>query len=239
MKINEITRSTIIILIMVAFITSKGFAQDTSLINHTYSDKSQYLFDKFTKGTAFFEKGGLSTAKFNYNVVAEEMQFIDDETIKSLVTDDIEKIEINNIFFEKINEKFYQVLHSTDDLELFKFRKPDLSSLKESEGAYGTSASTASVQKVTNVSLKNVLVEGSVNLKEENSSKEIDIHNQYIIKDGSKEIQVTRRRILRRFRKYKDKLKSFIKEEDINFRNDDEMIKLVNYIQQLKESKDK
>ena len=237
MKINAISRFISVFLVMLAFAGGKGFTQDSSLINHSYSEKAQYLFDEFVKGTAFFEKGGLASAKFNYNVVAGEIQFVEDGTIKSLVTDDIKKVEINSIFFKKINGKFYQVLHSTDDLELFKFREPDFSSLKESEGAYGTSASTASIQKITNVSLQNVLVEGSVNLQEDNSAKEIDIHNQYIIKDGSKEIRVTKRRVLRRFRKYKDKLNSFIKEEDINFRKDEEMIKFVNYIQQLKESK--
>lgn len=235
MKRSQMIRSTLLILIVsVFFLPSRADAQDSSLINHTYSVKSQYLFDNFVRGTATLKSGGYATARFNYNVVSQEMQFIEDGTIKDLVPDNIEQVEINDIRFWNIRGNFYQVIRTFGDLHLCKLRKPDFSTLKASEGAYGTSTSTSSAIKISNVPLQNVLVDGSVNLSGD-ASKEIEIYSQYYIRTPEHEfIKPTRRRIRRHFREHSDEIQRYIKKHNLNLDKESNLTELLEYAHSLK-----
>jgi len=235
MKRSQIIRSTFLILIVSGFLLpSRANAQDSSLMNHSYSVKSQYLFDNFVRGTATLKSGGFATARFNYNVVSEEMQFIEDGTIKDLVAENIESVEVNDIIFWNIRGDFYQVIRTFDDLHLCELRQPDLSNLKASKGAYGTSTSTSSAVKVSNVPLQNVLVDGAVNLSGD-TSEEIEVYSQYYIRTPNHEfIKPTRRKIRRHFREHSDQIKSYIKKHDLNLDKESNLIEVLKYAHSLK-----
>ena len=215
------------------FTNLSTFAQDSSLINQTYSVKAQYLFDNFIRGKATLKNGGFATASFNYNVVSEEMQFIDEGTIKDLVADNIESVDINDVIFWNIQGDFYQVVYSVGNLQLCLLRKPDLSSLKASEGAYVTGTATSSAVKISNVPLQNVLVDGSVNLQT-GPSDEIETYKQYYIRTGEGEfIKPTRRRVLRHFRKHSDQLKDYIKKNHMNLDKESDLKAVLQYANSL------
>lgn len=234
MKRIKTIQATISFLIALGFFFSPNVeAQDSSLINHTYSIKSQYLFDNFMRGEATLKDGGYATSRFNYNVVSEEMQFIDNGTIKNLVPDNIDRVVVNDITFWNIRGDFYQVIRAFGDLHLCEYRKPDLSTLKASEGAYGTSTATSSAVKMSNVPLQKVLVDGSVNLTE-GSYDEIATYSQYYIRTPNHEfIKPTRRRIRRHFDEHSDQIKGYYKKNNLNLDKESDLIELLKYAHSL------
>lgn len=112
-------------------------------ISNALSEYGKYRFTSFTKGRLHYAYGKTATARFNYNYLLEEMQFIDPSTNDTLTVANPEQVRLiqfdSTVFY--YNEGFMEIMKDYDTVKVAKKQKLKISF--EKIGAYGQ-ANTAS-----------------------------------------------------------------------------------------------
>jgi hypothetical protein len=106
-------------------------------ISNALSAYGKYRFASFTKGRLYYEYGKTATAKFNYNYLLEEMQFIDPATGDTLSVanpDQVRLIQFDSTVFY-YNEGFMEILKDYDTVRVAMKQKLKISF--EKIGAFG------------------------------------------------------------------------------------------------------
>lgn len=106
-------------------------------ISNALSEYGKYRFTSFTKGRLHYAYGKTATAKFNYNYLLEEMQFIDPATGDTLTVanpDQVRLIQFDSTAFY-YNEGFMEIMKDYDTVKVAKKQKLKISF--EKIGAYG------------------------------------------------------------------------------------------------------
>jgi hypothetical protein len=83
--------------------------------------EARYVFPTFKQGTAHMRDGTVSTAKLNYNIMLDEMQFIDNkgDTLAIAYPETIRSVTIDTTlyFYDKT---YFEVVHQEDSFKLAK-----------------------------------------------------------------------------------------------------------------------
>ena len=228
--------ATLLLFSIIINITSFSQNKDTKpKVNENFSIKSQYLFNTFVDGKIYFVDGTIKDKSLNYNVIVNEMHYIDNNILKTFSNYDFKniiKITIKNHEFIFNNHKLYEIIFSSDIL-LLKSREPIF---KSETGAYGTSTNTSSVNKMIKVSIdagssinKTVLV----NLGDKEKEEEIKIKESFKFLYKQKIHNASRRFFYNNFSKHKKNIKSYIKDNKINFGDTDKIIQIIKYSETL------
>ena len=117
-------------------------------VNEQIADSDQYLYPSFRQGAAIFTKPGAAQARFNYNLLLDEMQYISSKNEKLGIANPAELIslQIGNRSFVFIRNGYFEVLLQGKVSLLLK-RKAMLN-LEGKDIGYGTSSSTSSISSV-------------------------------------------------------------------------------------------
>lgn len=224
------------VLVIIVFLPLISLGQEKFSVNDNFTDKSQYFFDKFHKGKVYYEDGKVVEARLNYNVVLEEIHFLQNLKIKKFEDRrKIKKVKIGNYLFYRGDGKIFQTAYGKSDLMLLKRREADLSVIQENKGAYGMRSSTSATSRYTSIIQSNEIsaVSYTVNF-EEKSTKEVPVEAKFYLKYGEGFDYANKRRFYRYFRDHKKEIKSFIKENDLKLDDKKEdYIKLINYCSQF------
>ena len=112
----------------------------------------QYLFPDFTEGDVYFMKTPKGNGKLNYNMLADEMQFVDNDEVMALANvRDVAMVSINNRTFYPFNNKeFTEELLATDKLRL-RVRCKGVIAEYSKNSAYGTQSSTSAITSYSSV----------------------------------------------------------------------------------------
>jgi hypothetical protein len=118
-------------------------------VSQIMSSKTQYLLPEFTDGMVMFKNGEHASAKLNYNMLLEQMQFIgEDNSIMAIANlDDVQYVNISKRIFIKYKSVFVEVLQG-GEVQLGVARKLRIVDHRK-DGGYG---GTTSLMKVENVS---------------------------------------------------------------------------------------
>ncbi len=218
----------VIIISLISLISLNLFSQE-NIYNNKFTDNSMFLFNSFEDGEAYFNDGGISKAKFNYNVVYEEICFVKGSQILTISNSStLDSIRIGNASFLQINKKVYEII-SFDKIKVLLYRKPNLSSSKPS-GAYGTSSTTASVSKKTSFYTGRGIWGGEhCNIHNE-SDTGIPILKKIYLLINNELILASKSQINKRFKDHKTEIKSFVLDNSINFQNTKDIIELTKYL---------
>ncbi len=215
-----------------------GMAQEnTPTIANTYfSTKSPYLFDAFISGQIYFSDNKTKSIDLNYHVVANEIHYVENKTLKTFSTTDlakITKITIGDYVFIAIKGKIYEVLYANKASAL-KQRKPNVTN--ENPGAYGTTSTTSANTKTNRVNLDAgaPLERGAlVNIGNKKTDTEIAIHESYRLLLNATVYPANKRGVLKMYSDKSDEVKRFIKEQKIKFRKETDLIKLLKHCETL------
>jgi len=218
------------LIIALTLIQNVGFCQDDpSNVNNRFTKKSLFLFNAFEDGIAYFDDGGIAKAKCNYNVVNNEFCYIKNSNIFVISnTDELDSVQIGSKVFRYIDNKILETINS-GKIFIFLNRKANVSSNTPS-GAYGTESNTSAVSKKT--SIYSHKSGEYVNIQDDNDL-EISVSEKLYLLVNNELILATKTQINKKFKIHKSAIKSFMKENNINLNNKNDLLKLVSFLEKF------
>lgn len=188
---------------------------------------AQFLYPNFSKSTVKLKTGEILNALMNYNTVSEKMTFYQKGILLNMNNPEkADTILIQDSKFVFVDGVFYEILLAAP-VSLFIQHKSVLS-VKGKPAAYGASSETASSTTITKL-----YNDKTYNLK---------LPDDFIVtptpvywvrtKEGMQKF-ITERQFLNVFPTKADELKKFIRQQKTDFKNQNSLIKLVTYCNEL------
>jgi len=217
--------------VLVIFLISWLFSQ--AQINHI-TTTNPLFYDEFREGIVFFAEADPVSTNLNYNFVTQEMLFIDHNTNAILTLtrrQDMTHIEIGNDIFVPIRRGGWALVIQNGSVALLEDTR--FVPMAKRRGAYGTPLTTSGAYTVSSLGAGSIIgVGGYANHAGigggANSSQLLNIEYpiEYRIDRGHWLIRdrniyaATRRNFLRVFHEVRPQLETFIRENNIDFRNE-------------------
>lgn len=195
-------------------------------LNYVLSNGFQYLYPNFIQGRVFFDTGEASTAYLNYNILLNEIHFLENQHIEnmdmetendfldhaqSLVLDDIEFIVIGKDVFVN-TPRGIMFLVANYDIQLLQYNKITQTGTKKT-GAYGQEVQSASIESRDRLpsdfqrhsDLKPMLM------------TEYSRKSEYFLYEDGKLTPTSRRQFERAFPALKEDIRTFVSDNNTNF----------------------
>lgn len=174
------------------------------------SEHGQYRFTSFKQGKIFYNYGKSASAKFNYNYLLEEMQFInpDGDTLSVGNPEQVKYVVFDSAIYY-YNDGFVELVKNFDAVKLGKKQKLKIS--YEKIGAYGQPTNSSAI-------------DNNKFYLENNTFYKLTINQDAIIKKQTtwflisekeeRPIEADKAGFIRLFPAHKEDIKAFIKEND-------------------------
>lgn len=189
---------------------------------------SHYLFPVFSKGVVVMKSGNMD-AKLNYNTVTEEMVF--EQEGQNMAIGNIESIDtviIQNRKFVPVGKVFYELLVN-GQVTLYFQHKGKLVETKTNSPALGASSETAS-----NVSYSTLLTtSGIYGLKLPADYTVIDMSTYRLMVNGKLSTFSNKKQLLKILPDQSTLLDKFISDNKLDINKLDQLIKLIDYCNEL------
>ncbi len=203
------------------------------------NDDLQFLYPEKTKGTVYYSDGSIPEYEMNYNFLLDEMHYLTRRgRVHALqVRPRFDKIVINDkIFVYDVEEGYLEKLH-TGNTSLYMKREVNVSTLPVKRGAYGTTDHTSSIAQTTIHQPGAEFHVREVRLANPRG-QELDItlrYNEYFIfeKNGEKTRINNRRQASRKYSDHRSEIRTFTRQNNIDFDDKEDMLKLAEYIESL------
>ncbi|MCL2415145.1 MAG: hypothetical protein FWC94_07910 [Bacteroidales bacterium] len=187
-----------------------------------FSAESPFFNDEFKVGFVHFLDGETGSAELNYNLVTQEMQFLDHQNnnaVLTLVRDpNISHITIGTDTFVPVGRQGFAVVIQNGPVTLL--RKKHLVREERQKGAFGTPTTTAAVDVVTQFDFNSMV--GLSSAPTQLAARPIDylaITEYFLMRDRGA-VLATRRNFLRLYRDVRSQLERFMNENNIDFQNE-------------------
>jgi hypothetical protein len=237
---------TILVVVGIGIVAyGNGLAQTTDVIrvkggigkekNVRFVDR--YRYDQFRDGKVLFHNGSAAAAKFNYNVLLGEMQFIDakgdtlalaNEPVVRLVGIDGPSSRQDLFMFDQ-TKGYMEVIADYGAAKLAV--KQGLKTTKvERKSAYDQSSGASAItnyqfHSAGNASIAKLDTKGDLLLIKDRS--------YFFIDQNSRFHPANRASILKVFAKHRDQIATYLASESIDFNKEDDLKKLLNYCSDL------
>ncbi|MGE0090100.1 MAG: hypothetical protein AB7S50_11590 [Bacteroidales bacterium] len=220
-------------IIILTFISITMLAQEKDGdINTRFTKNSLFLFNSFKDGVAYFNDGGIAKAKFNYNIVNNEICYINNNQIFVISnTEELTYVQINNKIFKYINHKIYETVND-GKISILLSRSANVPSENPS-GAYGTPSNTSAVTKKTSFYLQIGASGGEhVNFPDE-KDETISVKENLYFLIGNDLVLAKRNQIIKKFKSQKSEIINFIEENNFDFQDKNDLIELAAYLERF------
>ena len=189
-----------------------------------------FLLPNFTKSIIKFKAGGENkTAMLNYNVVDEEMVFMQPDNYMVLDNPEvIDTVYMAGRKFIPVKKSFYEVLIAGTSALFLQYK-----TTAEAAGTPTGYGATSKTQGNTYVRQVYGPV-GSVDLKIPDDVKLTEDNYYWVSTDNSMEKFATKRQFIKIFKDKEKELNEFIDHNDISFKKTYDVIRLVRYYTKLK-----
>lgn len=191
-----------------------------------------FLLDKFQKGKVLYKKDNQATeSNFNYETITEKMLFmLPDSTILELARPDIVSYVMigDRVFENTTNGVFYERVNVGNGFLYVRWRSRVIS---EKEGPYGSTRNAARIDNVT----QTMSMGGVYNLKTAEDIK-VEPNNIYYIKEKNKFKRFDSfDSLAKQFKKHEKEIKEYVKTESLEFKNTEDVKKVLNFCFQFDE----
>jgi hypothetical protein len=187
-----------------------------------------FLFRGFTKSVIKLKSGQVNSAVLNYNIIDQEMVFQQNESYMVLNNPQlVDTIYIANRTFIPFKVGFYEIV-MTGAVTLFIQHKSELESVGTPTG-YGATSQTANARPASQI----YGPIGSVDLSIPDGYKIVD-KTEYWVRKGSEMDKFSgKRQFLKIFKDKEKELAKFIDDNNIKFKEINDIVKLFNYCNEL------
>ena len=198
-------------------------AQTDSAIN-----LPNFLFPRFTKSTIKFKSGNIQTATLNYNIVDQEMVFMQPDAYMVLDNPElIDTVYVDNRKFIPFKKAFYELLLD-GNVSLFIQHKINLEIPGTATG-YGATSKTLAPSEFKQI----YGPRGSVDLRVPDEYKMTDDSYYWIRRDMNMEKFSNKRQFLKLFKNKEKEINEFADRNNIDFQKTSDVIRLVDYCKDL------
>lgn len=190
---------------------------------------AQFLFPAFTKGVVKMKSGDSYSAMFNYNMVEEEMIFIN-KASSYLALENIGSVDtiiIAGRRFIPVQKVFYEVLYN-GQYPVFIQHKSKYSQ-EGTATAYGLTSQTNARETYVNVKAGNQI--RSLDMPDNVKVVPEDVY-WIRVKDELKRF-INERQFIKLFPEKEDELKSFIRKTPVDFSKRDDLVKLAVHVNEI------
>jgi hypothetical protein len=187
-----------------------------------------YSYPSFVNGMVYFRSGESSTGRLNYNILTSEMDFVDangdtlalaDEPLVRMIV-----IAKDSFFF---NNGYFKLIASSNQFKLGK-RDVFTTAKIEKTGAYDQPM-PAGIDTYDGFSNGNhvtkLVVKQNVTLVKETAYYFGNKNNEFL--------PANRKNLLKSFAKQEKDLQKYLNNNEVNFTKEEDLIKVVNYLQAL------
>lgn len=201
---------------------------NNSDITQTISVKDRYLLENFRKGTVYLRNGGRSEAPLNYSYFHAEIQFIDknqdtlviaeNEMVRHIVIDDM-------VFYYLPQQGHIQLIGDFGKIKLGRSQKL-IKAGTEHRGAYGGYSSTASIASYS------TYVDSKGYTQKLHSSSNVILRMltaYYWIDQNQRFYPANKANLNKIFSKQKEEIKSYLNNNTIDFADERDLTKLLEY----------
>jgi len=202
-------------------------ASSGSDLSNKVSTQLQYLFPEFTAGEVYYQKTPKGSGMMNYNMLTSEMQFMDDVQVMALDTKDVVMVNINDRkFFPVKSKEFAEELLSKNKYQLRVKRKVNNDQHSKID-EYVTTTSTSSITSYSSYSHQGgmqyeLLVSSNVLVSLKNF--------YYLVGANGKYTQIKNAKTFtKQFPAYSTQIETFVKEQNIRFDKEDDLMALLVY----------
>ena len=229
-----------VLLLFVLTYCCRSHAQDSTIVikagmsvNESVSMKDLYQYPQFVYGKLFFKPGDSAIARFNYNKLFDEMQFIDfkGDTLSIANAATIRLIRINNdVFYHNHDEDdgYVKLIKDTNGIKLAVKETLKVSG-KTKIGAYDMANPTSAIDSygklIDQRGVYNLVPREDLTLVKKNQYYFGDKYNLFVL--------ATRKNLLRHFSEKSGTLNAYLKEKNVNLNSREDLEKLLQFLAAL------
>lgn len=192
----------------------------------------RYRFEHFRQGEVHFQNGTQANARLNYNLLLEEVQFIDITGDTMSLADEhlIKQIRLGgNTFYYDEKSGFVEVIADYTPVKLTIHQKFTTVNA-EKMGAYGQSSAVSSIKNynsiaTTNGQRQNLTLKGDVVLAIESTF--------YLVDQNNRIYKANKSAFRKIFPEQKQAIQEYVKQEAIDFNDEEDLKKLLQYSSEL------
>jgi len=202
--------------------------------------KAQFRFADFRWGKAFFHNGQTASAKVNYNLLYEEMQFIDRNQDTLTIADEptVEKVVVNDThFYHHPDYGYLEELADFTSCKLASSRR--LQEIRDED--LGSSNSLAGLYELRSTNPNQIILPVSPGITEQEfyhqparQSLTLVLLEDYYFMDFNRRWHPAQKSNIKKvFRAHQRKVTRFTEEEKINFNDAQDLTKLLRFCSEL------
>ena len=182
-----------------------------------------YRLPAFVSGTVFFRDGKLGKEVLNYNILNDEMMYIDKkgDTLAIAFPEEIKKIDINGTVFFYDKKGWLESVADVESASLVVKRKITIH--YEKEGAFGISNSTNRINSYTTYTSHNA----SYNLyvAEDAMLKKQTFY--FLLIKGSQLLPASKGNFMNQFASKRKNIENYLVSNKVNFNKEQDLIQLL------------
>lgn len=187
-----------------------------------------FLFPEFSRATIKLKAGNEYAATINYNLVDEEMVFLQGDTYMVLSDPlEIDTITTGGRIFVPFSKGFYELIYH-DSLMVFMQHKSNVEPVGK-PGAYGTTSQTSTGYH------RQLLYGpiGSVKLSLPDNLKVTADDQYWVTKNKEMEKFYNKKQFLKIFKDKEQELNKYFNAQKVDFKKQEDVVKLVDYCAKL------
>lgn len=227
-----------ILILTLLIYSTQLFAQTTKTVNvekerfnllEEMSLTDQYLEPEFIMGQVVFNNGNTTRAYLNYNMVSNNIIFLDDQrTAMALMgLAQIRFIAFGKRSFIPIsNNQVAEVIETyPNGTSLLLHRKSEIKKEYDTRGPYGTSLETSSTDRIVTLyeQTKTTKIDQSVEVQ-------IEMRSTYMLNSGGNFYSINRLSDLKKIYPAKwDIIRKYVKDNNLSVRNKEHIIAIIGY----------
>ncbi len=182
----------------------------------------RFLFPDFQKAT-FFGINGNGQAMMNYNLLTDEMMFVDaaGDTLVLSNPKDINIISFGKRNFKYTSKGYLEIVANEGEKALLVSRRIKTENVKQ-YGGYGIATGTSSIENINSL---------SSSTEKLNVSQEITyaVKNTFYLQSGKSILAATEKNFKKVFPKNKKTIDGYIEEQKLHLKRETDIINLFNY----------
>lgn len=207
-----------------------------SASDYVPTTKWPYLYEDFVDGTVYFSKEQKTKQmKLNVHLQNCTLHYLEGDKVMQADPRNVEMIQLGNVSFIYMNGELVRLVKTENGVGLVELVKADLDELnKNTSGAYGMSTTSSSVNQIVSIGAIGVsnLIYTRMRL-ERNEGKELPLIKKFYFIFGDKIVEATRKEVGKSLGESgKTKLKAFVKQNKIKWKEEASLVKLLAFFQQ-------
>lgn len=193
--------------------------------------KQAYYYDKFQDGKVVFLSGVVNPGNLNYNMLSGEIEFINSkkDTLELANMHTVAMVTINtdSFYYDRKERVLLKLLENYNDTKLLVKEKYELSNIK-SVGAYGLETNSQAPNSTRDLQFDKTQQKLKQNETMVFSSKPV-----YYLSSSNSFVTANKSNILKVFPRHKAAVRDYIDKNRVNFRDEDDLKKLLQFAAQL------